>query len=158
MRGKTMKIRILVIIALVLAPGISAFGADDPFVGTWKLNPEKSTGTGNSPQSQILAVTARDNGLKFDSHAISWDGKSRHSQWIQIFNGEFRPDAAILNREVAYIRIDAHTIERIIRVNGKEAGRGRTVISQDGRTMTGTQRVMNAQGEEFESITIYEKQ
>jgi hypothetical protein len=134
-----------------------AMAADDQFVGTWKLKAEKSTGIGTPPKSQILTVETISNGLKFESDAISSDGKARHSQWTQIFNGEFRPDVAIPEREVAYTRIDANTIERVIKENGKEVGRGRSVISHDGKTMILIQKGKNAQEQEVESTTVYER-
>ena len=143
---------------LVLVFATIAMAADDPFIGTWKLNTEKSTSLGTSPKSQVLMVEPINNGLKFESDALSSDGKARHSQWTEIFNGEFRPDVAIPNGEVAYIRIDANTIERVIRENGKEIGRRRSVVSQDGKTMTAIYKGKNAQGQEVEAITVHERQ
>ena len=42
------------------------------------------------------------------------------------------------NRTVAHTRVDAHTFEVVVKLNGKLANTRRFVVSQDGKTLTDT--------------------
>jgi hypothetical protein len=155
MNRRSIVIAATVLLAIVLPSAVLAI---DPFEGTWKLNIEKSTIFGTPPKSQIIRIEPIDNGLRFESDAVSSEGKVRHSQWTELFNGMFRPDVAIPARTVAYIRVDANTIERVTKEEGKEVGRSLSVVSTDGKIMISTQKAKNAQGQEVTATSVYDKQ
>jgi hypothetical protein len=61
MRTRSLIISATMIAALVLALAVIAVAADNPFVGTWKMNPAKSNGT--NYKSYSIKVDSRDNGF-----------------------------------------------------------------------------------------------
>ena len=69
--------RLLKMLAVVLAMSISLFAAESPFSGTWKLNLAKSKMTPPLPKSDIAVVDADENGLKLNQDVITDKGRQR---------------------------------------------------------------------------------
>jgi hypothetical protein len=60
-----MKTRLIVLAVAVLAFAVVAMAADDPFVGTWKMNLAKSkfSDPSSAPKSYISSVESLKNGM-----------------------------------------------------------------------------------------------
>jgi hypothetical protein len=141
---------------LVLALATVAMAAD-PFVGTWKLNLEKSRfPPGREWKSATHKTEARDNGLKSTYDIVEPDGKPSHVIFDFRFDGKDYPDSR--GDTAAYTRIDANTLEYVEKKDGKEVWRGRVVVSKDGKTETETIKTKDAKGQPFTIIMISDKQ
>jgi hypothetical protein len=159
MRTCSLIISATLISALVLL-AVIALAADNPFVGTWKLNVAKSKF--NSPsvalRSNTVKIEAQENGLKFTFDVVDAEGKVSHSEEAPLFDGKDYPvkgDPA--TDTVSLKRIDANTFEVVTKKGGKEVERVRVAISKDGKTSTATTKAKDAKGKEVTSISIYEK-
>ena len=155
-----MKSRFLLGIVLVLALVTVAMAADDPFVGTWKLNLAKSKfSPGPAPKSATVKCEVQGNVLNSVTDRVDSEGKATHTESTSIFDGKDHP--ATGNQTVdSYVskRIGANTIERVGKKGGKEVESGRNVVSKDGKTRTLAFKGKNAQGQDVNNIAVYDKQ
>jgi|WetSurSiteA1Bulk_404760.scaffolds.fasta_scaffold14695_5 hypothetical protein len=137
--------------------------AADPFVGTWKLNVAKSRfdPPSSALKSDLVKIAAQINGLKYTFDRVDLEGKAIHIEYAAKFDGKDYPVTITGDRSVnttSLRRIDANTIKSVNKINGKETERNRVVIAKDGKSSTVTTKVKNEKGQEFTTITIYEKQ
>jgi hypothetical protein len=137
--------------------------AADPFVGTWKLNVAKSKfdPPSSALKSDLVKIAAQVNGLKYTFDRVDLEGKAIHIEYAAKFDGKDYPVTITGDKSVSTTslrRIDANTIESVNKINGKETERNRVVIVKDGKSSTVTTKVKNEKGQEFTTITIYEKQ
>jgi hypothetical protein len=139
----------------------SASAQADPFIGTWKLNPAKSTYSGQQPlQSRTQTVQPAAQGLLFTEESVNADGRAARTVLSLIYDGQPHPviEGGANADSVIIRRIDASTQEWTFFTNGQPGLSGRIVFSSDGRTATWTVAGKNAQGQSFNRTQVYEKQ
>ena len=139
------------------APPVAA----NPHTGTWTLNVAKSSYTpGPAPKSQTLKIEAwGDDGLSYVADGVGADDKPTHSEFQAKFDGkdyEFKgnPDADTLS----YNRLDANTLDALLKRKGAEVIKANVVVSADGKTRTVTQTGKDAKGRDIKIVSVYEKQ
>ena len=158
-----MKTRLLVGIVLLLSLATAVMAADDPFVGTWKLNVEKSSiSVGEIRYETRFTVEARENG-QVVKDAVTNDGQAIPDDLVVTFDGKDYPlpSRGKQQRVITYAatRIDVNTIEVVNKISGaKIVGSFRDVISEDGGTLTRTVKALTARGENLTSVLLYEKE
>lgn len=146
--------------ALVVAP---AFAEDNPFLGTWKLNVAKSKfEPGPAPKSLTRTITAQGSGAKYSFEGVAADGTSFSYSFVSNYDGK---DSAITGTgtpggadTVALKRIDAHKIEGTLKKAGKEIGKITAEVSKDAKVATVKSKGKTADGKEFVSDSVYDKQ
>src|SRR5271169_369216 len=80
---------ILALVAVACAP---AFAQNNPAVGTWKLNIEKSKyNPGPAPKSLTRTVVAQGNGVKYSFEGVAADGKPLSYGFSVSFDGKDNP-------------------------------------------------------------------
>jgi len=144
-----------IILALVMLPLNSAGQAQAPWFGIWKMDFAQSTG---HPETRFRKVTSRiepwKDGLKVTYDAVGVRGGVMHMEWRGRFDGRDYPvqgvDYVLTN---AYSRIDDHTYQIVIKVDGAAAATARVVISLDGKTLTTVTTEKKAT-----TTAVYEKQ
>ena len=138
------------------------FAADNPFLGTWKLNPAKSKGTAGTMDKEATMVFEADgdkikrtfDGVNADGEkihmvgSIPWDGKPH-----QVDGPNGAPPAM-----VAVKRINDRRVDITVTVNGKVVTTGRSVVSKDGKTLTGSFKGEDPKGRKFDNVEVMEKQ
>lgn len=137
----------------------------DPWLGTWRLNVERSTfNPGPAPKSNTLTIEVVAGGVqKHTFDGVNAEGQKTHSERQTKFDGADVPVQAAQppNKSVvtqAFRRLDARSFEVQGKSDGKPTATTRVVISADGKTMTQTQTGTNAQGQKVNNVTVYEKQ
>lgn len=153
--------RILCTAFVVLAlTTLAASGADNS-LGTWKLNIEKSKYTPEPmPVKNLTTVReAADGGVKVTTTGEQANGTPINSSASIKYDGKDYPVVGAPWDRIAVKQIDANNFtSETKQKDGKYHATGRTVISQDGMTMTTTSKGTNAEGVEFSSIFVYDKQ
>ena len=66
--------------------------------------------------------------------------------------------AVYANRTVAHTRIDDHTIEAVVKLNGNVVNTRRFVVSQDGKTLTDTGSGTDPQRRKVVDVRIWDRQ
>jgi hypothetical protein len=147
----------IAVAGFVLGLAAMALAADDPFVGTWKLNVGKSTITGPPPKSDVTKTEAVANGLKFQRDIVGADGKATHSAWTYILDGKDHPNSRP-GESRACTRDNFNTFHCVIKKDGMEIRQLVDVISKDGKTGTLTAKGKEEQGEITSTVLVFERQ
>jgi hypothetical protein len=130
--------------------------AADPFVGTWQMNPAKSKLASQAPKSWTMKIEAFDNDLKWTSDIVAVDGTATNGVWSGKYDGE--DYANTLGRDydaIAAKKVNANTFDSVLKKGGKVVGSGRGVVSKNGKTLTITTKLKNAQGQD---VVVFDKQ
>jgi hypothetical protein len=159
MRKQSIVFHATIICALVLALSTVALAAD-PHVGTWKLNVARSkVNSETAYKSLMVKIAAQENGHTFVADGVDANGIAIHIEFAAKFDGKDYPITGSPTLDVIAVRkIDANTVDYVVKKDGKEAGSGRVVISKDGKTRTQTSKSKDAQGRNVNNIEIFDRQ
>jgi len=134
--------------------------APDPFIGTWKMNPSKSTyKQGAPPQEQIATITVTGGKMTVSVAAVTAEGKKTLvSYWIPSEGGM----GEMSDTSPAYDGISGKHIgpneREISRLKeGKSVFTARSVITPDGKTMYTTSKGISPLGKPVDARIVYDK-
>jgi len=146
-------------IAILLSPALSAGQAQGPWLGTWRLNPSKSTPTSNSPYKRVtLTIEPWEDGLKAIYDMVGTRGGVTHVEWNGRFDGkDYSVQGIDYVMTNAYTRIDDHTYRMVIKRDGEISATVKVTISSDGRTLTAVTTGKNAQGQNASTTAVYDR-
>ena len=150
----------LVVVLLMLMVPASTRAQNELFVGTWKADVAKSTYVaGPGPRSETLRFEPVGDSFKVSLDGVNQQGPY-HSEATGKFDGVDVPVMAKPSRQQAFTyafrRIDDHTWDIVIKVNGVQRLLVHNVVSADGKTTRATSTVTD-RGQVNQDV-IYEKQ
>src|SRR5215831_2955363 len=152
-------VAILAVCLVAISP-LSGFTQTDSIIGTWKLNLAKSKfSPGPPPKSQTVTFEAVGQGYKVTVKGTDVEGKPIEFQFTAYYDGKDYPVTGNPDQDtVAWKRIDAYTVESTRKKAGKVLSTATRVLSKDGKTLTLTEKGVNAKGEKFSNTAVSEKQ
>jgi hypothetical protein len=155
-----MKRGVLAVVAFLLVGSSLASAQSDPRIGTWKVNLAKSTyDPGPAPKNDYRKYEATADGTKATVETMSATGSSIKGGYTARIDGKDYPTNANPNWDtVALKRIDSHTIEITLKKAGKVVQTIRSVVSNDGKTMTSTANGTDSSGRPVHNVTVWDKQ
>jgi hypothetical protein len=144
------------VLLLLVGSGGTLFAAE-PFAGTWRLDPLKSSGT--IPKGETVIIQEHGRTLSVEVQVVN--GSSDNSTFLIRYTVPKNGGAGQVQKGpydgVTVRRISANAIETTYLSGGKEARSTRAVISKDGRTMSSTGQTQGSQ--EYVAWTmVFEKQ
>jgi hypothetical protein len=158
--------RPIVIAAAMLfafAVATAAMAAGDPFNGTWKLNPAKSTAPGGRiphPSSTNIIEIQGDT-MHLISNQTDTTGKTEHVEYTAKLDGKEYPVKTTPPGPQPYTisikRINPRTRE-FVEVIGTLTIKGRDVLSEDGKSFSRIVNRKDASGNDTSVIQFFEKQ
>jgi hypothetical protein len=155
-----MKLKMLLAVGLTVSLYATDVMAQVPltWLGTWKLNVEKSHyQPGPPPKSQIDRREAVEGALKYMSDRVYSDGKTGRHEYTVKFDGKDYPYVGSPNSDtISMTKVNDNAVEWVLKKGGAAWMSGRTVF--EGKVCTMTWAVTNAKGEKIESIAVFEKQ
>jgi hypothetical protein len=136
------------------------FSQSNPQLGTWKINLEKSKHSpGPLPKSQTLIVETVAQGFRSTTESI--DAQGNTSKIVRVYQLDEKPYPATGTPDydaAAYRQVNASTVDITRSKAGKIVQTVSGVTSADGKTLTITGTGVNAKGQQFNNVTVYEKQ
>ncbi len=154
MKTKTVGLALL----LSVAVGAMCFAADNPMMGTWKLNEAKSKLDPNGPKNQTVVYSAAGDKMKITVDGVDAKGQKIHSEWTGLADGKDHPVTGSAGEDTrAYTKIDERTLEFTSKKDGKVTTTGKVVVSADGKTRTVTHTGTSDDGKKFSSTVVYDK-
>src|SRR3981081_551087 len=131
--------------------------AGNPMLGTWKLDPAKSTfSPGPAPKGQTAKLEAVDGGMKVVSDRIETDGKTTHFEWTAKFDGKDYPVKGDPARDAVSVKkIDDYNLESSNKKGGKVLSLIKAVYAKDGKSRTETFTGTDAQGSKIHNVTVW---
>lgn len=129
-------------LGFVLAAVVVTTAADSPFVGKWKLNPEKSQFTGTTMTVEQLPSGEMRLTVEGQSYTFKADGKEY---------------PAIFGSTAAWKQADPNTWEATYKTKGAVLSTDTHKLSSDGKTLTVISKGTKPDGASFENTAVYER-
>jgi len=133
--------------------------ADNPNVGTWKLNDAKSKIPAGVSKNTTVTYTADGDNLKAVLDGVDGKGNPTHSEWTGKFDGKDYPvtgDPNVDSRSIT--KVDEHHYKVASKKDGKIVQSGNIVLAPDGKSRTLTISGTNAAGKKTSATYVYDKQ
>jgi hypothetical protein len=155
MKAKT----ILLVVAFCMSVAAATFAADNPNLGTWKLNESKSKIPAGAAKNAMVVYTAEGDSYKCVVDGTDASGAASHNEWTGKFDGK---DYAVTGDPTADTRsikmVDARHFKLANKKAGKTTATGTIEFSADGKTRTLTVHSTNPAGKKITATTVYDKQ
>ena len=153
MRTKTISLGVL----LSIAAAAMCF-ANNPTLGTWKLNESKSTFGDGAGKTTLVVWEKVGNHNKCTVEGTDAEGQRTHSVWTGKLDGKFY---AITGDPLADQRSfktnGENTIDMVTQKHGKTVGDGTIVVATDRKSRTVTSTITNTKGAKVTSTQFYDK-
>jgi hypothetical protein len=155
----TLKTRATVLTLVMLFVGLSICFAQNPNMGTWKLNDAKSKIPAGTSKNTTVKYEADGDKIKATVEGVDGQGKPTHSVWIGKFDGKDYPVTGDPTSDARSIKqIDDHHLELTVKKGGTITVTGTIVLAPDGKSRTLTASGMDSMGMKMESVSVYDKQ
>jgi hypothetical protein len=134
--------------------------ADDPILGTWKLDVARSKFTpGPGWQSQIRVYKAAPAGVSVAWTGIDGGGQTMRVSYTYSYDGRNYPMAGSASYDTLNaVRIDAWTVRSEEKRDGKPVGIAVRKVSPDGKVLTITDEGTNRKGQAFSQLLVFDRQ
>jgi len=154
-----MTIRRTVLTLVMLFVGLTICSAQNPSLGTWKLNEAKSKIPAGSPKNSTVTYEAAGDSIKGTIDGVDGQGKPTHTEWTGKFDGKDYPVTGDPTSDTRAIKqIDDHHYQLTVKKAGKVTLTGKAVIAADGKSRTVTVSGMDSMGMKTEAVSVYDKQ
>jgi hypothetical protein len=157
-----------------VAQTASAQAANDPIIGVWALNVERSVySPGPRPPSDLVSLrhyVEMDGGwIRFTNTSVNAQGEPTFGMGVFKVDGQRHPAHNIQTLALMmtkgqesnitrwYRRIDARTVEFITYTDGVASLPSVRAVSADGMTFTETTRGTNAQGVAVNNVIVWDR-
>ena len=154
-----MTLRRTLLTLVMLFVGLTICSAQNPSLGTWKLNEAKSKIPAGSPKNSTVTYEAAGDSIKGTIDGVDGQGKPTHTEWKGKFDGKDYPVTGDLTSDTRAIKqIDDHHYQLTVKKAGKVTLTGKAVIAADGKSRTVTVSGMDSMGMKTEAVSVYDKQ
>jgi len=154
-----MKIKAIVFALAVILAGVSLASAQDPNMGTWKLNEAKSKFGKGATKNHTVVYEAAGDDIKVIVDGTDASGAATHNEWTGKFNGRFYPVTGDPSSDTrAYRRINRSTLSITGKKGSKVSLTGTITVARGGKVRTVTTSSRNAAGRWVSSTAVYDKQ
>jgi hypothetical protein len=156
-----MNFRTIGLVLGLVVVSLSAAGADNKTIGTWKQNLAKSKyNPGPTPTTAAtLMIEQAPGGEKISVNGVGADGMP--ASWSYTVSDDGKPTPVTgspYGDTVSLKRINSETTQITYRRNGKTSRTSTRTVSKDGRTLTVAAKGTNAKGQAYNNTTVFEKQ
>jgi len=150
---------ILMSLALWFVAAALCFAADDPQMGTWKLNEAKSKFAPGTQKNNAVTYEMAGEKMKVTADGVDGKGNAVHSEWTGKFDGKDHPVAGNSGEDTrAYRKINDRTLAFTSKKDGKVVVTGRVVVAADGKSRAVTTTGTDAKGKKFKNTGVFDKQ
>jgi hypothetical protein len=133
--------------------------AQDPNIGTWKLNEGKSKLATGMMKNTTVVYTAEGDGVKVTTDGTAGDGSPLHTEWTGKYDSKDYPLTGDPSADTrSYKKVNDHTLTLENKKGGKVTTSGKIVVSADGKSRTLTVMAKTADGKMVTSTAIYDKE
>ena len=149
------------LVAVIMGTTAIAWAADDPVVGTWKLNVSKSKFTpGPAPKEETRVYDAQAGGINVTVRTIEADG---HTTTIHIsanYDGKDYPVTGSSDYDVItkLTKISERVAEATLMHGSRVIATAKREVSPDGKKMTITYMTPQDQEHAINNQAVYDKQ
>jgi hypothetical protein len=154
-----MKTRNLLLAAFVCLFAAAMYAADNPNMGTWKLNEAKSKIPAGTTKNTTVVYSADGDNVKVTTDGVDGKNQPAHSEWIGKFDGKDYPVTGGADGTTrSYKVINDRKMEIINKVSGKETLHGTIEVAKDGKSRVVDLEGTASDGKKTKSKGVYDKQ
>ena len=154
-----MKVKAILFAVALLFSAAVVCSADDPNMGTWKLNEAKSKFGPGAPKNNTVVYEAAGDMIKVTVDGTDGSGAATHNEWTGKFDGKYYAVTGDPTSDMrSYRRINSRTLALSAQQAGKVVLTGRITVSRDGKSRTVTTSGTNAKGKRVTNTAVYDKQ
>jgi hypothetical protein len=154
---------IFAVTVVCLALAGSMLAESTAFVGTWKLNLDKSKyPAGQAPKSLTRTVSADGDALTYKFEGLASDGTAFSYGFASKLDGK---DSEVTGTgmpygadHVAIKQLNSHMTSATLKKGDKIVGTSSATVSHDGKMLTLTSKGTDANGKTVKSVSVYDKQ
>ena len=152
--------RIVILLTLaVLFVGVTVCLADNPQMGTWKLNEAKSKFSPGASKNKTVVYEAAGESVKVTVDGVDGNGSPTHNEWTGKFDGKLYPVTGDPTSDMrSYRRINNRTLALTGKKGSKVTLTGRIAVSANGKTRTVTTTGTDSKGKRVSTRAVYDKQ
>jgi hypothetical protein len=133
------------------------------FIGTWKLNLEKSKyPAGTAPKSLTRTLTADGDNVTYKFEGEGPYGAALSFGWTCKYDGK---DVAVTGTglpfggdHIAIKEVNSHMLSATIKKGDTSVGTSSVTVSHDGKMLTLTSKGSDANGKPVKTVSVYDKQ
>jgi len=154
-----MKTRTILLTLVTCLLGWTLSFAENPHIGTWKLNEAKSKIAPGATKNHTVVYEAAGDNVKVTVDGVDGMGKPVHSEWTGKFDGKEYPvtgNPAESSR--SYKKVNDRALELTDKKDGKVTVTGRIEVSADGKIRTVRTTATDSEGKKTHSVAVYDKQ
>ena len=154
-----MKRRVILLTFAVLFVGVNVCLAQNPHMGTWKLNEAKSKFSPGATKNNTVVYEAAGDSVKVTVDGVDGAGTAIHSEWTGKFDGKFSAVTGDPTSDMrSYRKINNHTLALTGKKGGKITLTGRIAVSANGKTRTVTNTGTDSKGKRVSTRAFYDKE
>jgi hypothetical protein len=133
--------------------------AQDPNIGTWKLNEAKSQLPSGAMKVSSMVVSSDGDNMKVAQDGTDKDGNSFHTEWTGKFDGKDYPVTGSPGMDMrSYKKVNDRTLMADSKKDGKVVTTARSVISADGKTRTVHVTQTDPSGKKVNLTAMFDKE
>ncbi len=154
-----MNVRVILLTLATLFFGATVCLAQNPHMGTWKLNEAKSKFSPGAPKNNTVVYEPAGDSVKVTVDGVDGAGSPTHNEWTGKFDGKFYPVTGDATSDMrSYRKINTRTLALTGKKDGKVTLTGRIAVSANGRTRTVTTTARNSMGKKVTTRAVYDKE
>jgi hypothetical protein len=155
-----MKLRTLASSLVVCLFALALYAAENPNMGTWKLNEAKSKiPAGAGKNTAVVYSAAANDMIKVTTDGVDASGKPSHSEWTGKFDGKPYPVTGTDSSDSrSYTAKGERTLDLVVMKGGKTVATGKIEVAKDGKTRMVDIDGTSPDGKKFKEKSTYDKQ
>jgi hypothetical protein len=144
----------------ILASPAPGYAQLDPAIGRWKLNVAKSIYRPGvmAPKSALVTIEPAGQGIKVTVRTIGGDGQTTEWHYTAYVDGKDYPVTGSRDFDSVSLKHVGLVVEGTRKKDGKVVQTYQRVLSSDRKTMTVATTSLTAQGQQLNTVSVYEKQ
>ena len=154
-----MKGRVILLSLAVLFVSATVCLADNPHMGTWKLNEAKSKFSKGATKNTTVVYEAAGDSVKVIVDGVDGAGSPSHNEWTGKFDGKWYAVTGDPTSDMrSYRKINNQTLALTGKKDGKVTLNGRITVTANGRTRTVTTTAAGPKGKRVSNRAVYDKE
>lgn len=154
-----MKPRTMALTVALCLVAVAASFAQNPNIGTWKLNEAKSQIPAGAGKNTMVVYSAAGDMIKVTTDGVDGKGNPSHSEWTGKFDGKPYPVTGNSGSDSRSVLAKGERTLELTNMNGgKTVSTGKVELAKDGKSRTLDIDGTSADGKKYKAKYAYDKQ
>jgi len=153
------KAKQFVLLLFVCMFAVGMYAADNPNMGTWKLNEAKSKFPAGATKNNTVVYSADGDNIKVTTDGVDGKNQPVKTEWVGKFDGKDYPVTGGENGAMrSYKVVNERKMDMTTKVGDKVTNHGTIEVAKDGKSRTVDIEFTNADGKKMKNKAVYDKE